>query len=154
MLATCSVPNHYLNQCWIIVNWTTGNRFQWNLENITIFIKENWFQNVACRMSAILSLPQCVIGACELLMGHVHCYWGMWTVNGTCHLASIVGEIDLVSYHQDRFKIRVVYTELIYPRDLSSIISESIIKTFEHKFDPNLCVFDYEIRKLIWGPFN
>ena len=23
-------PSHYLNQCWNIVDWTIGNKFQWN----------------------------------------------------------------------------------------------------------------------------
>ena len=26
-LAACSAPSHYLNQCWYIYNWTTGNIF-------------------------------------------------------------------------------------------------------------------------------
>ena len=26
----CRTPNHYLNQCWFIVNWTLRNKFQWN----------------------------------------------------------------------------------------------------------------------------
>ena len=29
-LVTCSVPSHYLHQCWLIVNWTLGNKLQWN----------------------------------------------------------------------------------------------------------------------------
>ena len=24
------MPSHYLNQCWCIVNWTPGNKFEWN----------------------------------------------------------------------------------------------------------------------------
>ena len=41
-LVACSVPNHYLNQCWFIVNWTPGNKFQWNLNlNFILFIQEN-----------------------------------------------------------------------------------------------------------------
>ena len=30
-LVACSAPSHYLNQCWLIVNWTPGNTSQWNL---------------------------------------------------------------------------------------------------------------------------
>ena len=45
-----SAPSHYLNQCWIIVNWTPGNKFQWNLNrNYIIFIQENAFENVVCQ---------------------------------------------------------------------------------------------------------
>ena len=25
----CQTPNHYLNQCWLIVNWNTMNNCQW-----------------------------------------------------------------------------------------------------------------------------
>ena len=54
-------PSHYLDQCWIIVNWTLGNRLQWNLNwNSSIFIQENTFESVVCEMAAILSRPQCV----------------------------------------------------------------------------------------------
>ena len=35
-----STPGHYLNQCWHIVNWTIGNKFQWNINrNFHIFIQ-------------------------------------------------------------------------------------------------------------------
>ena len=37
-----SVPSHYLNHCWIIVNLTLGNKLKWNFyQNITVFIQEN-----------------------------------------------------------------------------------------------------------------
>ena len=56
-----SEPSHYLNQCWIIVNWTLGNKLQWNLNrNSSIFIQENAFECVVCETAAILSWPQCV----------------------------------------------------------------------------------------------
>ena len=51
----------YLNQCWIIVNWTLRNKLQWNLNrNSNIFIQENAFESVVCETAAILSRPQCV----------------------------------------------------------------------------------------------
>ena len=54
-------PSHYLNQCWDIVNWTPGNKLQWNFNhNSNIFIQENAFENVVCEMASILSRPQCV----------------------------------------------------------------------------------------------
>ena len=47
---TCSAPSHYLNQCWLIVNWTPVNKFQWNLNrNSIIFVQENAFENVVCQ---------------------------------------------------------------------------------------------------------
>ena len=60
-LVTWPAPNHYLNQCWNIVNWTIRNKLQWNLNrNSNIFIQENAFESVICEMAAILSQPQCV----------------------------------------------------------------------------------------------
>ena len=44
-LVACSVPSHYLNQCWLIVKWTPGNILQSNL-NFIIFIQENAIENV------------------------------------------------------------------------------------------------------------
>ena len=46
-------PSHYLNQCWVIVNW---NKHQWNCtQNTTLFIHENASENIVCEMAAILS---------------------------------------------------------------------------------------------------
>ena len=37
-----SAPNHYLNQCWVIVNWALRNKLQWNFnQNTILFIHEN-----------------------------------------------------------------------------------------------------------------
>ena len=56
-----SAPNHYLNQCWIIINWIPRNKIQWNINrNSCIFIHENPFQNVVRKTVATLSRPQCV----------------------------------------------------------------------------------------------
>ena len=55
------LPSHYLNQCWNIVDWTLGNKLQWNLNrNSYIFIQENAFENVVWKMAAILSWLQCI----------------------------------------------------------------------------------------------
>ena len=60
-LVAWSAPSHYVNQCWNIVNWTLGNKLQCNLnKNLYIFIHENAFENVICKMVSILSRPQCV----------------------------------------------------------------------------------------------
>ena len=34
-LVTYSAPSHYLNQCWVIVNWTLMNKLQWNFNQNT-----------------------------------------------------------------------------------------------------------------------
>ena len=44
----CSAPNHYLDQCSPVVDWTLGNKFYWNLyQNTTVFTPETAFQNVS-----------------------------------------------------------------------------------------------------------
>ena len=50
------MPSHYLNQCWVIVNWTLRNKFQWNFnENEIPFVHENASENIVCETAAILS---------------------------------------------------------------------------------------------------
>ena len=40
------------DQCWYIVEWTIRNKLQWNLsQNTLIFIEENAFKSVDCKMS-------------------------------------------------------------------------------------------------------
>ena len=57
-----SAPRSYLNQYWNIVNFNIKNKLQWNLQqNSYIFIKENAFENVVCRMVVILFRSQCII---------------------------------------------------------------------------------------------
>ena len=49
-LVAYSAPSHYLNQCWIIINWTLRNDFQWNFDQKTnVFIQEIAFENVVCQ---------------------------------------------------------------------------------------------------------
>ena len=60
-LVTWPAPSHYLSQCWNIVNWTIGNKLQWNINrNWYIFIQENPFENFVWKTTAILSRLQCV----------------------------------------------------------------------------------------------
>ena len=55
-LSPISAPSHYLNQYWVIINWTLGNTFQWNFnQNTRLFIHENEPENIVCEMAAILS---------------------------------------------------------------------------------------------------
>ena len=60
MACPCSVPSHYQNQSWLLVNWTHRNTFHGNLnKNTKIIFQGNAFQNVVCKICAILSRPQC-----------------------------------------------------------------------------------------------
>ena len=55
-LVVYSATSHYLNQCWVIVNWTLGNKLQWNFnQNKKLFFHENASVKIACKMGAILS---------------------------------------------------------------------------------------------------
>ena len=71
-LVACSVPSPYLNQCWLIVNGTLGNKPQGNLnQNKNLFIHENAFKNVVCEMVAILSRGRWVKDKSTRIVGSV-----------------------------------------------------------------------------------
>ena len=45
-------PSHYQNQCWLIVDWTNGNKFQLNFyQTTTILTQENSFDNALSKMA-------------------------------------------------------------------------------------------------------
>ena len=53
-LVAYSAPSHYLNQIWVIVNWTLRNTLLWNFNQDTkLFIHENTYENIICEMTAI-----------------------------------------------------------------------------------------------------
>ena len=55
-----SVPSHYLNQWWNIASWILRKKFRWNFNrNSYIFIQENALENAICKMTDMLSWPQC-----------------------------------------------------------------------------------------------
>ena len=54
------VSSLYLYHCWLLVSWNFSNISHSNMnQNAMIFIQGNVFENIICRMVAILSLPQC-----------------------------------------------------------------------------------------------
>ena len=55
VLSKYTAPSHYLNQCWVIVNWTLKNILQWKFNQSTkLFIHQNASVNTVCEMTAIL----------------------------------------------------------------------------------------------------
>ena len=61
-LVAWSVPSHYLDQCWDIIDLTLGTNFGEILTEIKyISIQENAFENVVCEMAGISSRSQCAI---------------------------------------------------------------------------------------------
>ena len=83
-LVDLSVPSHYMNQCCNIVDWTVGDKFQWNFkQNSNILIHENSFENVICEMAAILSREMswsrgALVSLCIMFQSTVQggiCFW-------------------------------------------------------------------------------
>ena len=65
------VPSRYLSKCWYVVNWTIGNKLQWNLNrNAHIFIEENPFE-----MSSAKSRPFCIGLKCTISMIRHKTWW-------------------------------------------------------------------------------
>ena len=53
-LVAYSAPSHYLNQYWVIINWTLRNDLQWNYNhNAKLFSHENAFEIIVCEIAAI-----------------------------------------------------------------------------------------------------
>ena len=76
------MPSHYLNQCWFIANQILRNNIQWNFNRkLNIFIQENAFQNVVCKMVTILSWPQCVNWKSSSYEIIIHGEWAIGVVN-------------------------------------------------------------------------
>ena len=68
-------PSHYLNQCWVIVNWTIRNKLKSNFNrNTKLFIQEIASENIVCKMSAILSSGRWV--KLNSLSAAIYITWG------------------------------------------------------------------------------
>ena len=89
----CSVPSHFLNQRWFILNCTHGNNLPWNFSQNTIFFfRENAFENVVYNMPTICSGHNALNGfritLCFAISHHIkweffHRPWGraMWCLS-------------------------------------------------------------------------
>ena len=56
-----TTSTHYLNQCWIIVNWVLRYKLQWQFHpNTNLFIEEYAFENGVCKMLNVLTF--CFLG--------------------------------------------------------------------------------------------
>ena len=55
LLIACSAPSHYLNQCWVLVNWKLRNKLQWNFNQIYFFAHKIASESIIYEMAAILS---------------------------------------------------------------------------------------------------
>ena len=55
-----SVPNHYFNNCWNIVDWTLRNNFKENLNKLSELLFNKLHLNSVNKTATILFMPQCV----------------------------------------------------------------------------------------------
>ena len=93
-LVAYSAPSHYLNQCWVIGNWTPRNKLQWIFnQNIKLFRRINGSENIVFEMADILSRGDELI----YIMIVQHCLFTplVWCV---VQLASIVASL-IYMYH-------------------------------------------------------
>ena len=75
-----SATHSYLNECWLIMKWALGNKFQWHLNGNNIFLKQyNAFENAFFKMAAIVSWPQCVRTTKQ--PRHLRKPWSPWVLN-------------------------------------------------------------------------
>ena len=71
-------PIHYLNQYWVIVNWTLMNKFQWSFQiktKKTLFISS---ENIVCEMAA----PSCPVGDDLMHFQYLssNTFWKLWCI--------------------------------------------------------------------------
>ena len=51
-----SAPSHYLNQCWVTVNWNLRNKLQWNFDqNTKLLIHKNASEDIVYEKAVIMS---------------------------------------------------------------------------------------------------
>ena len=56
-----SAPGHYLNQCWLIVNYTSTSKFQWNFDQFQTFsFRKIELEYGVCNMTTTLFRLRCV----------------------------------------------------------------------------------------------
>ena len=68
-----SGQSHYLNQCLLIINWTSGNKHQWNLNQNTKFVLKYFFENVY-KITCLFFRSQC-INRWFMPITKLHFYW-------------------------------------------------------------------------------
>ena len=93
LMEACSVPNHYLDQCLIIANWTPENN---GIRLIIQALIDEWnlFENVAFK-----TVPLCFIP--NVLSDGVYMLKSMIT-----HICD-VGNYDLIRKHQNNYSLEV-----------------------------------------------
>ena len=148
-LNTCSLPSHYLNQCWIIVKWTLANKFQWNLsQNTTFFIQENLIENVVCKVASILSQPLCVcLDLCCNLPWFVNQNREIWPQQKFRHAKSLLP----LSWHAQIFIIKTSTRQSWHETEICKNFYFDLSILYWHT---SLCYVFFIPLAMIWGPFH
>ena len=60
-LVASLAPSHYLNQCWLIINWTRRNKYQWKLIKIQFFSFDKMHLKMTAKRQDFLFRPQCAL---------------------------------------------------------------------------------------------
>ena len=77
----------YLNQWWLIDNWTLGNKFNYNLnQNTTMCISGNSFEYVVYKMADTLCRTECMQSCNQIKINYVFCCKGTirYEIQATC----------------------------------------------------------------------
>ena len=132
-LCLVAATSHYVDQWWLIINWTLRNKFRYNCKT---FLLINVFENVVCKVVANLFRPPCV------LMGRrgIDRWW--WE---SCLLLAPTGTIQahVLSRHWDFNEWSILNTESesesqwksIYSVDLQWDDIQLHICTLYHKWE-------------------
>ena len=117
-LACGFLPSHYLNQCCNIFNSNGRNNLWCYLQkNSYIFIQENAFENVVCKVAAILFQLQCVklTSSCRHEDPGIHSN----SIGNKFHLICLVSRYLCINLWISLFSInkpqRLVWCDLITP---------------------------------------
>ena len=80
-LVAYSAPNHYLNQCRIIVNWTLSNKFQWSFsQNTKLFFTKMYLKVSTAKWRPFYR------GEDELISKGIRISWYAIPASNTSHL--------------------------------------------------------------------
>ena len=122
-----SVQSYYLNQCWIIVNSTLGNKLQWNFNhNSKFFIQEIAFKNVVCEMAVTVQMfRQYVSPSHQRIL-----YWQLCTV---CRYFSFMGKDFRSPCH---IIVQKCYNQWFVTSGSNNSSSNSISRRNEHQWTP------------------
>ena len=90
------MPSQYVNQCWVIVNWTLRNKLYWNFDqNTKLFIHENAFENIVYEMAAILSRERWInCYFIPIIFQYIKLFIESWLDLMSIHITALIAQFD------------------------------------------------------------